>query len=184
MSDWAKSDGSDSLLGIKRGKTEKNCQKHGENCKFFRGNCSIFERKCNTLSNHSRHSLLKRDREQMALVALLWRATRWILSCHSFVKSDESNSLTVALLKDQWEWIAHSCSLKRAILSKRVKRERAKERIPNHAIYAPLSVRSKNNTQTGPQHEFYFTSMDAIFKYLLLGSLARTFNVVTDRLVY
>ena len=39
----AKSDGSDSLLDIKRGKEVKNCKKHGENYESFRVNCSFFE---------------------------------------------------------------------------------------------------------------------------------------------
>ena len=42
-SNGAKSDGSDSLLGLKRGKEVKNCKKHGENYESFRVNCSFFE---------------------------------------------------------------------------------------------------------------------------------------------
>ena len=50
-SDWAKSVGSDSLLGIKRGKTVKNCKKSMKNISFFVQNRSGAK----SGANHSSH---------------------------------------------------------------------------------------------------------------------------------
>ena len=68
--------------------------------------------------NHSHHSLFRSD----SLSSLFWK-DRWERFAHgpSFLQSDESESLM------------HGRSLRRAILSKRVKCERVKEWIPNPA---------------------------------------------------
>ena len=101
-SDGAKSNGSDSLLGIKKiKKTVKNCQKNGENNTYFRANNSFFESERGKLwfslkkrENHSRHSMLKSD-----LLSSLFCKERQVRFTHncSFFKSNESESLTVAL---------------------------------------------------------------------------------------
>ena len=100
-SDGAKSNGSDSLLGIKKIKTVKNCQKNCENNKYFRANNSFFESERGKLwfslkkrENHSRHSMLKSD-----LLSSLFCKERQVRFTHncSFFKSNESESLTVAL---------------------------------------------------------------------------------------
>ena len=88
----------------------KNCQKHGKNNKFCQANCSFFESErvkvwfaLKKQENYSRHSLV-------FVKEWLW-ANR---SLHSF------------LIKELREWIAHGRSLRREILSERVKSERAK----------------------------------------------------------
>ena len=69
-----KSDGSASLLGIKKGKSVKYCQKQTKNMIFFaRANGSFFGA---IYSNH----------EQITYVALFYRATRAI---RSFVMTHE-----------------------------------------------------------------------------------------------
>ena len=104
-SNGAKSNESDSFLGIKMGKVVKNCQKHGENNTFFQANRSFFESGGAICPQKSRESLMslsdKERREQFTY-------------SHSLLKSNKSESLMAALL-----W--------RAILSERVN---SKEQIP------------------------------------------------------
>ena len=108
----AMSNGSDLLLGIKRGKVVKNCQNKVQTTHF------------------------------VEWIAHFWRTAGVIQTRHSFVKSGESDSLfckerregfaqRCSFFKGEESKFSHGRSLRRAILSKRVKSERAKELIPN-----------------------------------------------------
>ena len=102
-SNWTKSKGSYSLLGIKREKMWKNYK-----ICFFRANRLFFE---SVRANHSYRSFLKSDRSDLLTFALFKRETRAICS-------------PSLLFKEWWERIAYGRSLKRAILSKWAKREK------------------------------------------------------------
>ena len=66
-SDGVKSDGSDSLLGLKVGKAVKNCQKHDENNEIsieslvFESQRAKVRFTLKKRANHTRYSLLKSD---------------------------------------------------------------------------------------------------------------------------
>ena len=79
----AKSDGSDSLHGIKRGKTVRSCQKHTKNMKFFERIARFWEQ-CAWITSES-------------LMSLFYKMTTAIRLRSLILKSDESYSLTVAL---------------------------------------------------------------------------------------
>ena len=76
-SDGAKSDGSNLLLGIKREKEVKNCQKHTKKTTIFQANTVFFRAIClNHECSHSSFAKIKKSNSLM--VALLIRATRGI----------------------------------------------------------------------------------------------------------
>ena len=52
QSNGAKSNESNLLLGVKRGKAWKNCQKHGEKYKCFWANCWFFKSESKSRANH------------------------------------------------------------------------------------------------------------------------------------
>ena len=116
LSVWAKSDGRDSLLGIKRG---GNCQKHKKN--MFFEQIAFLKTIC---LNHKRITdvaLFKKEIESDSImVALLSRATRAIWS-------------RLLFFKERGERIAYSRSIIWAILSKK-----AKAQILNLAFYSIL----------------------------------------------
>ena len=86
--EW-KSDGSYSLLVIKRGKTVKTVKNM---VNFFERIARFWEQKRESQANHShcsfrsRHSLVKNNESDSLTVALLWRATRAIRSQSLFFK--------------------------------------------------------------------------------------------------
>ena len=69
MSDWAKSNGSDSLLGIKRGKNVKKNDKNRWKIRFFQANRLFF--KSDLLESRANHSLVKSNESNLLTVALL-----------------------------------------------------------------------------------------------------------------
>ena len=98
---FSKSNGSNSLKGIKKGKSVKNCQKHNENYEYFPANRLFFESErakvwfsLKKWANPSCHSLLKSD----LLLSLFCKERRERFAWgRSFLKSNESELLTVAL---------------------------------------------------------------------------------------
>ena len=92
------------------GKAVKNWRKHNE-IFFFLVNQLFF--------------VSKRAINSLTLLFSKVQQERFTHSC-SFLKSDMSDLLTNALFKVPCEQIAHSCSLKSAILSKRVKSKERK----------------------------------------------------------
>ena len=82
-SDWAKSDGSDSLYWHKKGKTVKNIRK----IRFFERIARFWEQFAQIMHLRiTEVALFKRNRERFALVALLKRATTAIRSRSLFFK--------------------------------------------------------------------------------------------------
>ena len=82
-SDWAKSNGRDSLLGIKRGKAVKNCQKI-QKIWIISSKLLVVERDLlESPANHSCYSFLQRDESDSLTVALLswatWADSSWLL---------------------------------------------------------------------------------------------------------
>ena len=102
-SDWAKSVGSDSLLGIKRGKTVKNCKKSMKNISFL---CKIAQEQ--NQEQITQVTIFKDRRERFAHYCSLVMSTEQITHGCSFVKSNKSDWLKVTLFKEQWDQIAHS----------------------------------------------------------------------------
>ena len=92
-SKWAKSDGRDSLLGIKRWKTVKNIQKY----EFFSASLVFGSNSLESQANHSHSSFLKSAESDLLTLLFCKERCEWIAHGHSFVKSDMSESLTVAL---------------------------------------------------------------------------------------
>ena len=128
-SNWAKSDGSDSLLSIKRGETVKNCQKHLKNT-FFRANRSFFESDFpESQANLWGRSFLKKSKAIRS----------WSLFCKERQEK----------CREQWERIDHSLSLIWAIFSVRAKSERAESR-------PWVNLPSKFQMQLSPHAEFWF----------------------------
>ena len=120
--DRAKSNRSDSLLGIKR---DENYQKYTKNT-FLSKSLVFWERLARITSESQTSIFFKEIKSDSHTVAF-------------FVMSDLIESLTITLLfrgmrvicshtlffKERRGWIAHSPSIIRAILSKRAKSERA-----------------------------------------------------------
>ena len=90
-SEWAKSDGSDSLLGLKRGKTVKNIRKiriFEQIARFLRVNCSNHKRINLKFAICSRRSFVKSDISESLTVALLYRAM-WVNRSWSLFKMSD-----------------------------------------------------------------------------------------------
>ena len=115
----AKSDGSDSLLGIQRKKAMKTCQKHGEKYKFFEWIACFFSVKKQIMSKSLISLFLKSDKSN-SLVSLLGKEQQeQFTHGRLYYKSTRAIRSQSLFFKERGKRIAHSFSLKRVILSER-----------------------------------------------------------------
>ena len=130
--DGAKSFGSNLLLGLKRGKTVKNCQKHGDNYTFFQWIAGFFKVKEKITSESLTLSYLKSGKNHLLSSIFCKERREWFSHGGSFIKSDKSDSLTVTLFKERWEQICSSWSLfKKIDFERKSEEQKTKEHIFN-----------------------------------------------------
>ena len=131
--DWAKSDGRNLLLGIKRGKSVKNCQKLITNMIFW-SKSVFFE--SNLLSKLPMLLFFKEQQERLAHGCSIVKSNKSDSSQLLFFKEWKerfAHAGSFLLYRETREQIAHCRSLKWAILSESAK---SKEQIPNLYIFS------------------------------------------------